>query len=79
MFKNHGTDLGHKIERYNVTIKDARKTNPGNFYESGFTLVELQEEPITKDWRTPHLMDQNADILNFHKYSIGKLFIYLNI
>jgi len=52
---------------HNVTIHDARKNNPGSFHESGFTLVELEKEPVTQDWRTSVLQDPHADIINFHK------------
>ena len=40
--------MGIKIDKHNVTIQDARKNNPGDFHKSGFTLVELDEEPTTK-------------------------------
>ena len=40
--------MGVKIDKHNVTIQDARKNNPGDFHKSGFTLVELDEEPTTK-------------------------------
>ena len=36
---------------HNVTILDARKQNLGGFHETGFTLIQLEKEPETKDWR----------------------------
>ena len=54
-------------EFHNVTIHDARKERIGSFHETGFTLVELDAEPLTTDWRTSVMMDKNADILKFHK------------
>ena len=51
----------------NVTFLDARKKSPGNFHETGFTLIELDEEPITKDWRTSGTYYPEADVKNFHK------------
>ena len=32
-------------KRVNITIHDARKKPPGTFHETGFTLIELDEEP----------------------------------
>lgn len=49
----------------NITIYDARKHNFGDFHDSGFTLIELEEEPMTTDWRTPPTYD-DADIKKFH-------------
>ena len=42
-----------KYEEKFVTFLDARKNNPGDFHETGFTLVELDNELDIKDWRTP--------------------------
>ena len=60
----------------NISIFDARKTNPGDFHKTGFTLIEI-DEPITKDWRKQYikynstirktLPDETADIVHFHK------------
>ena len=36
----------------------------GNFYKTGFTLIELENEPITKDWRT-NLQQGNPDLKYF--------------
>jgi len=41
----------HPQENHTVTMLDARKHKPGTFSETGFTLVELDEEPRTKNWR----------------------------
>merc|ERR1711971_1342046 len=38
-------------ENHTVTILDARKHKPGTFSETGFTIVTLDEEPGTKNWR----------------------------
>ena len=51
----------------NVTIYDARKTSFGDFHESGFTLIKLQEETTTQDWRSMIQQNATADITNFHK------------
>ena len=64
-------DLQEKIaaqsDPQNVTIHDARKNKPGTFYETGFTLITLEEELEDIDWRSKHLNDANADISKFHK------------
>ena len=39
-------------ETVKVPILNARKHKPGTFQETGFTLIELDQEPVTKDWRT---------------------------
>ena len=54
-------------ENHTVTFNDARKNNPGSFHETGFTLIELEEEPITTDWRSPSAMYEDADVVNFQK------------
>ena len=67
-YKTDGTkSLGIETDTRNITIFDARKQNPGDFHKTGFTLVKLDEEPITEDWRTSHFMNESADITNFHK------------
>ena len=50
-----------------VTIHDARKHSFGDFHDSGFTLIKLEEEPGTTDWRTPAMSSDDADIKKFHK------------
>jgi len=50
-----------------VTVYDARKNSPGSFHETGFTLVELENDPETTDWRSNAQSDDNADITKFHK------------
>jgi len=40
-----------KTEEKTVKILDARKHEPGPFSETGFTLVALDKEPETKNWR----------------------------
>ena len=51
----------------NITIHDARKSPTGDFQRSGFTLIELDREPETKDWRTNAKGTEDADILKFYK------------
>ena len=67
ILKEFEEKMGYTPEKYNVTIKDARKTFPGEFHKTGFTLIELEEEPQTKDWRTAEVRDENADIVKFYK------------
>ena len=50
-----------------MTIFDARRESPGGFHETGFTLVTLDEEPVTTDWRTEHKRNKDADIKKFHQ------------
>ena len=40
-----------KGEEKTVNILDARKHQPGSFSETGFTLIKLEEEPRTRNWR----------------------------
>ena len=54
-------------EEHNVTILDARNHNPGDFHETGFTLITLDREPVTTDWRTNFYNDDKPDILHFHE------------
>ena len=54
-------------EEKKVTFLDARKNYPGDFHDSGFTLIQLESEPETKDWRTPVGTGKEADIEKFHK------------
>ena len=51
---------------HNVTISDARKTSVGDFHQTGFTLITLDKEAETTDWRTMKAQDENADIEKFH-------------
>ena len=39
-------------ELKNVTMYDARKQKIDDFHKTGFTLIELDEEPNVQDWRT---------------------------
>ena len=43
-------DNNGETNRQKVMIHDARKTLFGDFHETGFTLIKLQEEITTKDW-----------------------------
>jgi len=40
-----------KGEEKTVNILDARKHQPGSFSETGFTLIKLDQEPQTVNWR----------------------------
>lgn len=51
---------GFEDVSHNVTIHDARQS-PGTFHETGFTLIKLDQEPETKDWRY-----SSEDIHLFH-------------
>ena len=55
----------HKTKTHNVTFHDARKTPAGSFKESGFTLITLDSEPLTTDWRTNTMVDEGADVTKF--------------
>jgi len=55
------------LKVHNVTMFDARKVGPIEFYTSGFTLLTLDEESVTTDWTTTLAEDENADIVNFHQ------------
>jgi len=54
-------------EKHNVTILDARTADPGDFHETGFTLITLDKEPVTTDWRTNFYSSDSPDILHFHE------------
>ena len=58
-------DIEHSS--HNVTILDARKVSPGNFHETGFTMVTLDKEPVTTDWRATFQFTDKPDIMHFHK------------
>ena len=59
------SDPDNSKKLVNITIHDARKRPPGTFHESGFTLIELDKEPVTQDWRTNSKQKEDADILKF--------------
>ena len=59
-------DYGKPDETYNVTIHDARKTQFGGFHETGFTLIEVEDNIETTDWRTNGVTNMDADIKKFH-------------
>jgi len=40
-----------QAESKTVKILDARKHEPGPFSDTGFTLIQLDKEPQTKNWR----------------------------
>ena len=55
-----------KLNTHQVSFIDARKNSPGNFHETGFTLIELDNEPLTKDWRCNPKTCKEYDIDKFH-------------
>eukprot|EP00091_Calanus_sinicus_P004633 TRINITY_DN14972_c0_g1_i1.p1 TRINITY_DN14972_c0_g1~~TRINITY_DN14972_c0_g1_i1.p1 ORF type:complete len:268 (-),score=51.45 TRINITY_DN14972_c0_g1_i1:88-891(-) len=54
-------------EKHNVTILDARKADPGSFHDTGFTMITLDKEPVTTDWRSNDWNSEHPDIMNFHE------------
>ena len=36
------------ITNEKVTFHDARKNNPGSFHKTGFTLIQLEKEPMVQ-------------------------------
>ena len=60
-------DSGKPDETHNVTIYDGRKTQFGDFHETGFTLIEVEDKIETTDWRTNGMKNEDADIKKFHK------------
>ena len=49
-----------------VTVHDARKQEV-KFHKTGFTLIQLNTEPVTQDWRTSGWMyPDTADVKYFH-------------
>jgi len=59
-------DVG-KAEQHNVTILDARKADPGSFHDTGFTLITLDKEPVTTDWKSNFYESDNPDIMHFQE------------
>lgn len=55
-----------KVKEEKVDFIDARKNPPGSFHETGFTLIQLDEEPLTKDWRCNPNHCSEYDIDKFH-------------
>ena len=56
-----------KPDFHNVTIHDARKHDFGDFHQTGFTLIELEKESETTDWRSSIYFDKDADVAKFHR------------
>ena len=50
-----------------INIVDARKRDFGDFHESGFTLIKLDEDIDITDWRTPAHQNADAQIRKFHR------------
>merc|ERR1712037_113376 len=50
-----------------INIVDARKRDFGDFHESGFTLIKLDEDIDITDWRTPSHQNEDAEIRKFHQ------------
>merc|ERR1712079_640925 len=40
-----------QCKMYNITLLDARKHSHGEFHEAGFTLITLDQETKTQNWR----------------------------
>ena len=55
-----------KFNTQKVNFIDARKNPPGSFHDTGFTLIQLDEEPSTKDWRCNPTTCKEYDIDKFH-------------
>ena len=54
-------------------------TFSGDFKKTGFTIIELKDEPLTKDWRT-NVNDKKSDMKSFTDYledQIRKLYPYV--
>ena len=69
-FVNFLSPAGFKLENgenKTIDILDARKKSPGPFDKTGFTLITLDKESVTKDWRTQLQNDPNADVKHFTK------------
>ena len=56
------TDNPLQKELHQMTFVDARKNNPGSFHETGFTLIQLDQQPLTKDWRSNKYLAKEYDI-----------------
>ena len=63
----YAQEKGLAMNKQNITIYDARRTNPGKFHESGFTLIQLDDLPNIQDWRTAPQQNPDAEIIEFHK------------
>ena len=50
-----------------INIADARKNDFGDFHDSGFTLIKLDEDINISDWRTPASQSEDAEIRKFHR------------
>jgi len=59
-------DFKESSQKHNVMILDARRESPGTFLETGFTLITLDKEPVTTDWRTTFYQNATPDIIQFH-------------
>ena len=53
---------GSEIVNHSLSIHDARVNNPGDFTSTGFTLLTLDKEPETSNWRYT-----SQDIHLFHQ------------
>ena len=61
----HNVDeQGEKITKNSQNYTFILSSVTGDFHETGFTLITLENEPITKDWRT-NLRHENPDIKYF--------------
>jgi len=66
----------------NVTIMDARKHKPGSFEETGFTLITLDKEPETKNWRygseDVHIFQEEMEKYLIKMYPQTKKFLWMS-
>jgi len=74
----HITATGAELN--NITIMDARKHKPGSFKETGFTLITLDKEPETKNWRSDsedvHIFQKEMEKYLIEMYPQTKKFLW---
>jgi len=74
----------HKLhtDMMNITIMDARKHKPGSFKETGFTLITLDKEPETKNWRygseDVHIFQKEMEKYLIEMYPQTKKFLWMS-
>merc|ERR1712098_117123 len=71
-----------KTDMINITIMDARKHKPGSFKETGFTLITLDKEPETKNWRygseDVHIFQKEMEKYLIEMYPQTKRFLWMS-
>merc|ERR1712212_589313 len=55
-------DYDNQRNLKSINIADARKRDFGDFHDSGFTLINLDEDIDISDWRTPPSQSEDAEI-----------------